>query len=59
MGRGLLDSAHSERNVESWNFLISRYVVSGLAEEARRVFDEMQQKDVFWNAIISGYAHVG
>lgn len=59
VGRGLLDSAHSERNVESWNFMISGYAGSGLAEEGRRAFDEMPQKDILWNAIVSGYAPCG
>lgn len=49
-----------ERNVESWNFMVSGYAKLGLVEEARMLFDEIPVKDVVsWNAIISGYADVG
>lgn len=42
------------------NALISSYSRWGRLVEARRVFDEMQQRDlVSWNAILSGYTQEG
>ncbi|OMO80928.1 hypothetical protein COLO4_23853 [Corchorus olitorius] len=49
-----------EKNVVSWNSILSRYLKAGNSGEAHRVFDEMPEKDVIsWNAVLSGYAKMG
>ncbi|KAK8613964.1 hypothetical protein V6N13_122345 [Hibiscus sabdariffa] len=49
-----------EKNVVSWNSILSCYLKAGNLGEARRVFDEMPKKDVIsWNSILSGYAKTG
>ncbi|TYI15714.1 hypothetical protein ES332_A08G205100v1 [Gossypium tomentosum] len=49
-----------EKNVVSWNSILSGYLKAGNLGEAQRVFDEMPKKDVIsWNAILSGYAKMG
>ena len=58
MASGFFDEM-VERNVVSWNFMISGYLSTGLLEEARFIFDRMPVKDVVsWNAMITGYAHI-
>ncbi|KAL8038430.1 hypothetical protein ABFX02_11G106200 [Erythranthe guttata] len=45
-----------ERDVCSWNTLISGYAKMGRVSEARKLFDEMPKRDNFsWTAMISGY----
>ncbi|XP_050227827.1 pentatricopeptide repeat-containing protein At4g37170 [Mercurialis annua] len=45
-----------ERDLCSWNVLISGYCKVGLLKEAREVFDKMPERDNFsWTAMISGY----
>lgn len=45
-----------ERDLCSWNILISGYAKMGWLSEARKVFDEMTERDTFsWTAMISGY----
>eukprot|EP01018_Ginkgo_biloba_P039546 Gb_03570 [translate_table: standard] len=42
------------------NALVAMYAKCGSIEEARRVFDEMHQRDVVsWNTIITGYTQIG
>ncbi|XWS49821.1 hypothetical protein CRYUN_Cryun12cG0035900 [Craigia yunnanensis] len=49
-----------EKNVVSWNSILSGYLKAGNLGEAQRVFDEIPKKDVIsWNAILSGYAKMG
>ncbi|KAF3448422.1 hypothetical protein FNV43_RR09135 [Rhamnella rubrinervis] len=49
-----------ERNVVSWNSILSGYLKSGNLEKAQRVFDEIPRKDVVsWNSMVSGYATIG
>lgn len=49
-----------ERNVVSWNSILSGYLKSGNLEKAQRVFDEIPRKDVVsWNSMVSGYAKIG
>uniref|UniRef100_A0A6P3Z528 pentatricopeptide repeat-containing protein At4g22760-like n=1 Tax=Ziziphus jujuba TaxID=326968 RepID=A0A6P3Z528_ZIZJJ len=49
-----------EKNVVSWNSILSGYLKSGNLEKAQRVFDEIPRKDVVsWNSIVSGYAKIG
>ncbi|XP_015866676.3 pentatricopeptide repeat-containing protein At4g37170 [Ziziphus jujuba] len=45
-----------ERDLCSWNTMISGYANVGQLDKARRLFDEMPQRDNFsWTAMISGY----
>lgn len=49
-----------DKNVVSWNSILSGYLKSGDLAEAHTVFDEIPRKDVIsWNSLISGYARVG
>lgn len=59
---GSLDEAQKmfdempERDLCSWNILISGYSKMGRVKEARHVFDSMPGRDNFsWTAMISGY----
>ncbi|KAF2295157.1 hypothetical protein GH714_031763 [Hevea brasiliensis] len=46
----------TERDLCSWNVLISGYAKMGLLDEARKMFDKMPERDNFsWTAMISGY----
>ncbi|KAL0923342.1 hypothetical protein M5K25_007396 [Dendrobium thyrsiflorum] len=48
------------RNVVSWNSILSCYIRALDITDARRVFDEMPLKDVVsWNSMVSGYAKAG
>ncbi|KAK4409745.1 Pentatricopeptide repeat-containing protein [Sesamum angolense] len=45
-----------EKDLCSWNILISGYAKMGWVSEARNLFDEMPKRDNFsWTAMISGY----
>ncbi|CAA0826587.1 Pentatricopeptide repeat-containing protein [Striga hermonthica] len=45
-----------ERDLCSWNTLISGYAKAGRVSEARKLFDEMPKRDNFsWTAMISAY----
>ncbi|CAH9068645.1 unnamed protein product [Cuscuta epithymum] len=45
-----------ERDLCSWNILISGYAKSGLIDDARKLFNQMPDRDNFsWTAMISGY----
>ncbi|KAF9590454.1 hypothetical protein IFM89_035331 [Coptis chinensis] len=49
-----------ERNLVSWNVLISGYGKCGDVPGAKRVFDEMGVRDIVsWNSLISCYARNG
>ncbi|KAK2967533.1 hypothetical protein RJ640_030404 [Escallonia rubra] len=49
-----------ERDMCSWNVLISGYSKSGRVDAARKLFDEMPERDGFsWTAMISGYDRSG
>lgn len=49
----------SEKNVVSWNSVLSGYLKTGNLEEGRRVFDMIPEKDIVsWNSMLSGYARV-
>ncbi|KFK26140.1 hypothetical protein AALP_AA8G208600 [Arabis alpina] len=44
-------------HIASRNALIAGFVKNGMIEQAREVFDQTHDKDIFsWNAMISGYA---
>ncbi|KAG5069470.1 hypothetical protein JHK85_001847 [Glycine max] len=48
------------REMSRGNALVTMYSRWGMLDEARRVFDEMPERDlVLWNAMISGYAQMG
>ncbi|KAI5650287.1 hypothetical protein M9H77_36292 [Catharanthus roseus] len=45
-----------ERNIVSWNTMITGFSRCGLVGKARKVFDEMPSRDLSsWSAMISGY----
>ncbi|XP_010454163.1 PREDICTED: pentatricopeptide repeat-containing protein At5g19020, mitochondrial [Camelina sativa] len=49
--------ASVEDHIASRNALIAGFVKNGMVEQAREVFDQTRDKDIFsWNAMISGYA---
>ncbi|CAL5339663.1 unnamed protein product [Camellia sinensis] len=49
-----------EKNVVSWNSMLSGFLKSGDLAMAHSVFDEMPDKDVVsWNSMISGYGKEG
>lgn len=61
---GLMDLACLQFNIgfkdhlASINALIAGFVRNGMINQARKMFDEMSEKDVFsWSTIISGYVH--
>ncbi|CAN0908647.1 Pentatricopeptide repeat-containing protein At4g22760 [Linum grandiflorum] len=63
---GAMDTAQkafddiADKNVVSWNSILSGYLKSGNLDEAKRVFDQIPAKDVVsWNSMLSGYAKVG
>lgn len=44
-------------HVTSWNALISGLIKNGMIDQARELFNEMSERDVFsWSSMISGYA---
>ncbi|KAI5447314.1 pentatricopeptide repeat-containing protein At5g19020, mitochondrial [Lathyrus oleraceus] len=44
-------------HLESWNALIAGFIKKGMIDQARKMFDEMPDRDVFsWSTMISGYA---
>ncbi|CAH8271571.1 unnamed protein product [Arabidopsis lyrata] len=44
-------------HIASRNALIAGFVKNGMVEQAREVFDQTRDKDIFsWNAMMSGYA---
>ena len=46
----------AERDLCSWNIMISGYAKAGRLQEARKLFDQMTERDNFsWTAMISGY----
>ncbi|KAJ9568299.1 hypothetical protein OSB04_004265 [Centaurea solstitialis] len=50
----------SERNVVTWNTLLSGYVKCGDIDAAREVFDEMPERNIVsWTTLVSGCAHNG
>jgi pentatricopeptide repeat protein len=41
------------------NALLNAYVKQGNVDEASKVFQSIDEKDVAWSALISGYAQIG
>ncbi|XP_022767277.1 pentatricopeptide repeat-containing protein At3g62890-like [Durio zibethinus] len=64
---GLMDLAErvfssmpSSKNTAAWSSMLSGYARRGETEAARRMFDQMDQRDVIcWTAMISGYSQSG
>ncbi|KAL8188731.1 hypothetical protein R6Q57_029751 [Mikania cordata] len=53
--RALFDWFH-DKNLVSWNLMVSGYVECGDMVEAQKVFDEMPERDVVsWSIMIDGY----
>lgn len=60
MAKKAFDEIGEKKNTVSWNSLLQGYLESGELEEARKVFDDIPEKDaVSWNLIISSYAKRG
>ncbi|GJN15826.1 hypothetical protein PR202_gb02769 [Eleusine coracana subsp. coracana] len=56
----VFDSCSGVADVVSWNTVIGGYVKCGEIENARRVFDEMPQRNgVSWSAMVGAYAGSG
>ncbi|PIA61811.1 hypothetical protein AQUCO_00200065v1 [Aquilegia coerulea] len=54
-GRQVFDSI-LERNVVSWNSMISGYSLNGQLEEAEELFERLPKRNsASWNSVISGY----
>ncbi|KAL1334772.1 hypothetical protein HN51_063741 [Arachis hypogaea] len=50
----------SDRNVVSWNSMLSGYLKAGNLGKAQEFFEEIPKKDVIsWNSMVSGYAKSG
>ncbi|KAK7345504.1 hypothetical protein VNO77_16108 [Canavalia gladiata] len=46
--------------VKAWTSLVNAYACRGEVEAARRLFDQMGERDVVtWTAMINGYSHAG
>ncbi|KAK7303236.1 hypothetical protein RJT34_14138 [Clitoria ternatea] len=44
-------------HLESWNALLGGFIKNRMVNEARQIFNEMPERDVFsWSTMISGYA---
>ncbi|XP_016459129.1 pentatricopeptide repeat-containing protein At3g29230 [Nicotiana tabacum] len=57
---GQLFRGMKERDVVSWNSMISALLKVGDLSEARKLFDEMPQRDrVSWNTMLDGYTKTG
>lgn len=47
-------------HIASWNALTSGFIRNGMLGQARQLFDQMPERDVFsWSSIISGYSQDG
>ncbi|KAL5219725.1 hypothetical protein ABZP36_024438 [Zizania latifolia] len=56
----VFDSCAGVADVVSWNTVIGGYVKRGEIENAKRVFDEMPERDgVSWSTMVGGYAGAG
>ena len=44
-------------HLESWNALVFGFIKNGMMNQARKIFDDMPERDVFsYSTMISGYA---
>ncbi|KAF3499355.1 hypothetical protein F2Q69_00041351, partial [Brassica cretica] len=49
-----------ERNIVSWNGLVSGYIKNGMINEAREAFEMMPERNVVsWTAMVKGYVQEG
>lgn len=50
----------TSENIAAWSSMVSGYSQAGEVETARRLFDQMDQRDIVsWTAMISGYSQAG
>ncbi|XP_031261606.1 pentatricopeptide repeat-containing protein At2g29760, chloroplastic-like [Pistacia vera] len=50
----------TSENTAAWSSMVSGYTRGGDVETARRLFDQMDQRDIVsWTAMISGYSQAG
>ncbi|TVU05289.1 hypothetical protein EJB05_48447, partial [Eragrostis curvula] len=58
--RDVFDTCAGVADVVSWNTVIGGYVKCGEIQDARRMFDEMPQRNgVSWSAMVGAYAGAG
>ncbi|KAJ4704973.1 Pentatricopeptide repeat [Melia azedarach] len=56
----VLSTMEMGKSTAAWSSMISGYARVGKIESARRLFDQMDQRDVVsWTAMISGYSQTG
>ncbi|KAK8563549.1 hypothetical protein V6N13_006251 [Hibiscus sabdariffa] len=56
----VFSSMRSNKNTAAWSSMVSGYARCGQTEAARRMFDQMDQRDLIcWTAMISGYSQSG
>ncbi|XP_027934874.1 pentatricopeptide repeat-containing protein At2g22410, mitochondrial-like [Vigna unguiculata] len=56
----VVSCGNAKSGVAAWTSLVSAYAMRGEVEVARRLFDQMGERDVVsWTAMISGYCHCG
>ncbi|KAH7666598.1 Tetratricopeptide-like helical domain-containing protein [Dioscorea alata] len=49
-----------DKNIRSWNAMISGYARNGMVDDSKKLFDDMPQRGGFsWSAIINGYVQCG
>ncbi|KAL9306129.1 unnamed protein product [Arabidopsis thaliana] len=58
--RRIFNELDTQRNLVTWNAMISGYTRIGDMSSSRQLFDTMPKRNVFsWNSMIAGYAHNG
>ncbi|KAG7591659.1 Pentatricopeptide repeat [Arabidopsis thaliana x Arabidopsis arenosa] len=58
--RRIFNELGTQRNLVTWNAMISGYTRIGDLSSARQLFDTMPKRNVVsWNSMIAGYAHNG
>ncbi|AEE29168.1 Pentatricopeptide repeat-containing protein [Arabidopsis thaliana] len=58
--RRIFNELGTQRNLVTWNAMISGYTRIGDMSSARQLFDTMPKRNVVsWNSLIAGYAHNG
>ncbi|CAH8252304.1 unnamed protein product [Arabidopsis lyrata] len=58
--RRIFNELGTQKNLVTWNAMISGYTRIGDMSSARQLFDTMPKRNVVsWNSVIAGYAHNG